>query len=85
MLIKSADANDIPGIIYCQYWPQSRRLKIRAKVITPIPKEAYLHPLKDVYVQYVNNTANSFRDIVRKMNLSSAIKSIMATKSNVKK
>ena len=30
-------------------------------------------PLRDVCVQYENNPANAFRDIVRKLNLSSAI------------
>ena len=37
------------------------------------PQKAHLHPLRDVCVQYENNPANALWDIVRKLNLSSAI------------
>ena len=43
-----------------------------SKVVAP--KKAYLHPVRDVCVQYQNNAANALRDIVRKLNLSSASK-----------
>ena len=36
-------------------------------------KKAHLNSLKDVCVQYENNPVNAFRDIVRKLNLSSTI------------
>ena len=31
-----------------------------------MPDKLHLHPLRDVCVQYENNLANGFRDIVRK-------------------
>ena len=37
------------------------------------PPKAHLHPLRDVCVQYENNPANASWDIIRKLNLSSAI------------
>ena len=37
------------------------------------PQNVYLHPLGEVCVEYENNPANAFRDIVRKLNLSLAI------------
>ena len=33
------------------------------------PQKAHLHPLRDVCMQYENNPANGFWDIVRKLNL----------------
>ena len=50
---------------------KSHRLKIRAKFIAP--KNAHLHALWDVFVQYENNPANTFQDIVGTLNLSSVL------------
>ena len=53
----------------------NNRIKIKDKKLgqRSLPRKAHLHPLRDVCVQYENNPANALRDIIRKLNLTSAI------------
>ena len=48
----------------------NNRLKIKVKKLFKVhnSQKAQLHPLRDVCMQYENNPANAFRDIVRKRN-----------------
>ena len=43
--------------------------KVKNQVKGHYPKKPHLHPLRDVCVQYENNPANGFRDIVQKQNV----------------
>ena len=50
-------------------------LKIKRKKLGQIsqPQKAHVHPLRDMCMQYENDQANAFWDIIQKLNLSSAI------------
>ena len=46
---------------------------------------AHLYPLRDVCMQYENNTANSSRDIVRKQNTASVLDIVLTISPAPKK